>query len=161
MKPALSNNERQFMLAAAREGYRLDGRKLEAPRPVKYTFGLTPGNAEVQLGGTRVLASITSELTSPLGGRPQQGILAFTTKFPSHAPVTRSAVDRVTLVVERAIKRTHAVDLESLCVLMGEKVWKLHVDLCVIQDDGAYIPYPCKEHHTSSRKASGNSQVRE
>lgn len=48
-----SINERNFLLQALHENIRLDGRALDAYRPISLTFGEDYGTAEVKLGGTR------------------------------------------------------------------------------------------------------------
>lgn len=49
----LSLNERDFILQALQENIRLDGRALDAYRPLEITFGEDYGTADVQLGNTR------------------------------------------------------------------------------------------------------------
>ena len=38
--------------------------------------------------------------------------------------------------IERAFKSSRAVDLESLCVVTGQRVWNIRVDVHIIEDDG-------------------------
>lgn len=39
-------------------------------------------------------------------------------------------------LLERNIERSHVLDLESLCIRAGEKVWMIRVDLNVLNHDG-------------------------
>ena len=39
-------------------------------------------------------------------------------------------------VIERGLKESRAIDLESLCVLPGRSVWHIFVDIRVVNDDG-------------------------
>ena len=48
-----SLNERAFLLQALSENIRLDGRALDAYRPVEISFGDEYGVADVRLGKTR------------------------------------------------------------------------------------------------------------
>ena len=48
-----SLNEKQFVLQALKEDVRLDGRDLDAYRPLELTFGDEHGVAEVTLGKTK------------------------------------------------------------------------------------------------------------
>ena len=55
------------------------------------------------------------------------------------ANVSRFRGERVISLIEKALKESKAIDLESLCVLSGESVWKLSVHLSVLQSDGNVI----------------------
>lgn len=48
-----STNEREFVLAALKEGARIDGRKFYDFRTLRLSFGSDYGAVEVQLGNTR------------------------------------------------------------------------------------------------------------
>lgn len=49
----LSINERAFILQALQENIRLDGRSVDAYRPLEIIFGEDYGAADVRLGKTR------------------------------------------------------------------------------------------------------------
>ena len=38
--------------------------------------------------------------------------------------------------LERAFKSSRAVDMESLCVVTGQRVWNIRVDIHILEDDG-------------------------
>ncbi|ETO20644.1 hypothetical protein RFI_16573 [Reticulomyxa filosa] len=139
MESVLSINDRHFILKALQKGYRLDGRGLEDARDVKYTFGLNPGSVEVQLGGTRVFAKVSQMLVQPQIGKSNQGIVVFRTLVPPHLKMSKEVVDRITQIIERGFVESKAIDLETLCVLFGEQVWHLRVDISVIQDKGNLV----------------------
>ena len=44
----------------------------------------------------------------------------------------------VVRVLERAVRQSRAVDTEALCIVPGEKVWSLRVDVHVL-DEAALI----------------------
>lgn len=135
----ISNVESVFMVKAVKQGLRIDGRKLNSPRPIKMNLGLTSGNVEVQLGQSRVLSKISTEICVPKLDRPNEGIIKFTVHFPDHINKKKEDVDRIQLIIERGIKESNAIDLESLCILSGEQAWRLYVDVSVIQDDGNIV----------------------
>lgn len=68
-----STNDQTFVLQAAREDQRVDGRKLLDHRRVRLHFHPQPGMVEVQLGGTRILGAVSSTLTAPHADRPSEG----------------------------------------------------------------------------------------
>lgn len=39
-------------------------------------------------------------------------------------------------VLEKTFKSSRAVDLESLCIITGQRVWNVRVDVHIIEDDG-------------------------
>jgi len=142
----LSTVEREFILAALREGRRGDGRGVADARVLRITLGPSDGVAEVQLGATRVIAATTAELVEPAPERPTEGFFSFTTDLsPMGSPSFESseaggwaaerAVD-VTRVVERGIRQARALDVEGLCVVAGRRVWAVRVDAHVIDNGG-------------------------
>ena len=46
-------------------------------------------------------------------------------------------------VIERAIKQSRAVDTEALCIVPGEKVWSLRVDIRILDDEGNVVDCAC------------------
>ncbi len=45
----------------------------------------------------------------------------------------------VSRVVDRAIRESKALDMKKLCLTAGEKVWMVHIDIDVLDDDGNLI----------------------
>ncbi|KAJ4461756.1 putative Exosome complex component RRP45B [Paratrimastix pyriformis] len=131
-----------FLLAALKEGIRVDGRAPTEPRDVSFSFPHERGHAEVKMGNTRVLACISAEILAPYPDRPNEGILSFTTDFspmasPAFEPGRSSERGiEISRVVERGIRETRAINMESLCILAGEKVWSVRCDLHVLDDGG-------------------------
>jgi len=41
--------------------------------------------------------------------------------------------------LERIIKESKALDVESLCLISGKRVWSINVDVCVVNNDGNLI----------------------
>ena len=135
----LSNNETLFMRKCLQEGLRIDGRRLNSFREVKIDFGLDPGSVEVCLGQTRVYATISCELGTPNPSRPNEGIIEFNLTFPNYLKKKQDESDEIVTIIEKSIKQSNAIDLESLCVLSSEQVWVFSVNISVIQIDGNVI----------------------
>lgn len=66
-----STNEREFLLAALKDGARIDGRKFYDFRTLRLTFGAEYGAVEVQLGNTRSapLSSLSTSLDHEIKGK--------------------------------------------------------------------------------------------
>ena len=137
----LSNVERDFMRSALDLGLRIDGRKMGTIRETKIEFGGKTGTVEVALGKTRVLARAIHELTTPRRDKRNEGAININCTFPKYLQesISNDEVDRICLLIKAGIYESKAIDLESLCILNGEKVWTIEVDLTVIQHDGNII----------------------
>jgi exosome complex component RRP45 len=96
----------------------------------------------------RVQAIVSAELEKPFPDRPFEGQLSFFVEYSGTAinldgfsiVGTRFDEDQYRLTVqrtlERAFKTGRAIDLESLCIITGQKVWNIRVDIHILEDDG-------------------------
>jgi exosome complex component RRP45 len=84
----LSISEKEFILEALRAGRRIDGRGIHDFRTIKIAFGEQRGQAEVQLGQTRVMTVVSAELMEPFPDRPAEGFFLFNTEFSPMASPT-------------------------------------------------------------------------
>jgi len=144
-----SLNERTFVTQALHEGHRLDGRALDQFRKLELSFGEQYGVADVTLGKTRVLAKVSAEVTTPYTDRPFDGIFTISTELsPMASPafeVNRPTETEVLLsrLLEKTIRRSNALDTESLCLVAGQKCWSVRADLHVLSHDGNLIDSSC------------------
>ncbi|KAF1828888.1 exoribonuclease [Decorospora gaudefroyi] len=145
----ISLNEREFIKQALQEQIRLDRRAFDAFRPLELTFGDEYGVADVQLGKTRVIARISVDVTTPLPERKFDGIFQILTEFsPMASPafeIGRPTDAEVILsrILEKAIRRSNALDTESLCIIAGLKCFALRADVHIIDHDGGLIDASC------------------
>ncbi|KAL2205071.1 ribosomal protein S5 domain 2-like protein [Sarocladium strictum] len=146
-EPSLS--ERTFLIQALDEGLRLDGRKFEQFRSFGLTFGDEYGVADVKFGKTRVLAKVTAEVTVPYADRPFDGVFTIASELsPMVAPsfeVNRPTETETLLsrLLEKTVRRSGALDTESLCLIAGKKCWSVRCDLHVLSHDGNLIDTAC------------------
>uniref|UniRef100_A0A3Q3W3G1 Exosome complex component RRP45 n=1 Tax=Mola mola TaxID=94237 RepID=A0A3Q3W3G1_MOLML len=138
----LSNCERDFLLKAIEEKKRLDGRQTYDYRKMKIKFGTDYGCCFVDLGKTRVMAQVSCELVAPKENRPNEGLMfcnielspmaspAFELGRPSELSV------KLNRQLERCLRNSKCIDTESLCVVSGEKVWQIRVDVHMLNHDG-------------------------
>ncbi|XP_027758591.1 exosome complex component RRP45 isoform X1 [Empidonax traillii] len=138
----LSNCERRFLLRAIQERKRLDGRQCYDYRNIRVSFGADRGCCIVELGRTRVLAQVSCELVSPKPNRPTEGVLFFNLELsPMAAPGLEPGRQSELLVslnrlLERCLRDSKCIDTESLCVVAGEKVWQIRLDMHLLNHDG-------------------------
>lgn len=141
----LSNCEKTFLNKIVSEGHRLDGRNYNESRHLSISFGSEYGSCIVSLGETKVLAQVTCEVTQPKQIRPNEGILYINVEIsPMTGPqfeANRQTDLSVYLnrLLEKCYKDSKCIDLESLCIVVEEKVWSLRVDIKVLNHDGNLI----------------------
>uniref|UniRef100_A0A8H7K5A0 Exosome complex component RRP45 n=1 Tax=Bionectria ochroleuca TaxID=29856 RepID=A0A8H7K5A0_BIOOC len=144
-----SLNERNFVSRALEEGLRVDGRKFDQCRPVSLNFGDEFGVAEVQFGKTKVLVKVSAEVTVPYADRPFEGVFSIASELsPMAAPsfeVNRPTETEVLLsrLLEKTIRRSGALDTESLCLVAGKKCWSIRADVHVLSLDGNLTDAAC------------------
>eukprot|EP00794_Sanderia_malayensis_P006963 gene6964-7748_t len=144
-----SNCEKDFALNAIDHGIRLDGRKHYDFRKLRISFGESFGHCEVCLGNTRCLAQVTCEVVKPKQNRATEGQLFLNLELsPMASPAFESGrpsdySTEMNRFIERCLRESRPIDLESLCILAGEKVWCLRVDIQVLDDAGNILDCAC------------------
>ncbi|KAJ2785815.1 3'-5'-exoribonuclease [Coemansia interrupta] len=142
-----SNIETAFILEALGKGLRVDGRGIYDYRALRILCGPAPGMVEVQLGQTRVLARVTCEVTRPSADRPTEGTVQFSSELGTLAApnLDRSVAQEVAIarMIERVIRQSRAVDTEALCIMAGEQVWAVRVDLHFLDHCGNLVDAAC------------------
>eukprot|EP01061_Rhynchopus_euleeides_P019492 TRINITY_DN32039_c0_g1_i2.p1 TRINITY_DN32039_c0_g1~~TRINITY_DN32039_c0_g1_i2.p1 ORF type:complete len:431 (+),score=166.47 TRINITY_DN32039_c0_g1_i2:78-1295(+) len=138
----ISKNEEEFVGSALDEGLRIDDRSFTQFRRLTVGFGRKPGQCDVCLGRTRVITTVRCRAVEPSVYRPKEGFLDFEVKLsPMADPVFQHArkipeVDELKRLLDRVLKNSKAVDVESLCLIPGKQVWSIRVDITVVDHDG-------------------------
>ncbi|CAH0721508.1 unnamed protein product, partial [Brenthis ino] len=141
----LSNCEKTFIQRIISEGHRLDGRIYNESRKLEITFGSEYGSCIVTLGETKILSQVSCEVVQPKQIRPNEGILYINVEITPMAAPQFEANRQTDLTVylnrllEKCYKDSKCIDLESLCIVVEEKVWSLRVDVKVLNHDGNLI----------------------
>lgn len=164
VEPSL--NEKQFILQALQENLRVDGRPFDQFRGLDLTFGEEYGVTNVKLGKTmfvnlnldcrnlltfnfRILVNVSAEVTKPFPDRPFDGIFSITTEL---SPMTSPAFEvgrptetelLLSRLLEKTLRRSSAIDTESLCLIAAQKVWSIRADVHVLSSDGNLIDASC------------------
>lgn len=146
----ISVNEREFVLGLLQQDEgRLDGRGFEEFRKVEIEFGSSLGHVEVKLGKTKLVVRISAEVTKPYEDRPYEGIFLITTDISAMAsPLfenNRQSDEEmlVSRLIEKAIRRSNALDLESLCINAGKTCWMIRADVHYLDYDGGLVDGTC------------------
>ncbi|KAI4354689.1 hypothetical protein L6164_003536 [Bauhinia variegata] len=124
---------------------RVDGRRPFDYRKLTIKFGRDDGSSEVQLGQTHVMAFVTAQLVQPYRDRQNEGTLSIFTEFspmadPSFEP-GRPGELAVELgrIIDRGLRESRAVDMESLCVLSGKLAWAIRIDIHILDNGGNLV----------------------
>ena len=129
-------------------GRRTDERALHDFRQMRLEIGLiekASGSALINLGKTKVLVGVKVEQGEPFPDTPDEGVLTVNAELvplasPSFepGPPNENAIE-LARVVDRGIRESKAIDLKSLCINVGRKVFVVFVDVYVLDHDGNLI----------------------
>ena len=143
--PVLSSNESAFVTRALAEGLRVDGRRRLETRSLSMSVSKQLGCIQLSLGDTKLLATTTAELVEPYPDRPAEGLLQFFVEFspmasPAFEPgrASEPAVELMRLL-ERTLRKSQAIDIESLCIVANRRVWSIRCDITVLDHRGNLV----------------------
>jgi exosome complex component RRP42 len=137
--------EELYTLELIERGKRVDGRKFDEFRKIEIEKNIVKkaeGSARVKFGETEVIAGVKLDLGEPFPDTPKEGALHVSAEFtPLAAPEFESGPpgeDAIELarVVDRGIRESKCIELEKLCILPGEKVWCVFIDIHIINHQG-------------------------
>lgn len=137
--------EEMYALELILKGKRIDGRKFDEFRKIEVNKGIikkAEGSASVKIGDTEVIAGVKLNVGEPFADTPNEGILIVNSEFTPLAspdfesgPPGEDAVE-LSRVVDRGIRESHAIDVEKLVIVPGEKVWMNFIDIHMINHQG-------------------------
>ena len=136
---------RSHLSDLAERDARIDGRGRCEGRELEVQHSILPraeGSARVRMGDTIVLAGVKFQIMTPYPDRPNQGGLMCSAEVRPVAgrnwesgPPSPESIE-LGRVVDRGIRESGCIDVDSLCIIPGEKAWQVILDLFAISDDG-------------------------
>jgi len=136
---------RAHLSELAGKNARIDGRSQWEGRKLVVEHSVLPraeGSARVRMGDTIVLAGVKFQIMQPYPDRPNQGGLMCSADVRPIAgrnweagPPSPEAIE-LGRVVDRGIRESGCIDVDSLCIIPGEKAWQVILDLFAVSDDG-------------------------
>jgi len=130
------------------EDMRVDNRKFDEFRPIKIETNViktAEGSAKVLIGNTHVLVGVKMGVGEPYPDMQNEGVLVVNAELVPVAsptfepgPPNENAIE-LARVVDRGIRESHCIDLESLCIQEGKEVWMVNIDIHVLDHDGNLI----------------------
>jgi len=174
-KVEISTNERKFVIESLKQGLRIDNnspgsRKLDEIRIPSIRLSKTEyGYIELDWGQTKLAVRVSSKIVQPYEDRPFEGLFTINCEISSMALAKFDNFSKssqevlISRLIEKAIKRSNSLDLESLCIIAGEKVWSVIVDINFLNYDGNFIDSGCfgvmlALHHFKKPDISINDQ---
>ncbi len=137
--------KKDFLRALIKQGKREDGRAFDEVRDLKIDVNYVPranGSAFVQLGNTKVIAGVKTQVETPYPDSGNRGNFMTSAEFTIMAspyfeagPPRIEAIE-VARVTDRALRESGIIDMEDLCIKENEKVWGVFVDLEILDYDG-------------------------
>jgi exosome complex component RRP42 len=139
---------RKSITELIKKGERADGRAPYDYREISLEVGVidkAEGSARVKIGNTQIMVGIKPQIGDPFPDTPNVGVLMTNSEllpmasptFEPGPPDERSV--EMSRVVDRCLREGKVVDLEKLCIIEGEKVWMIFLDLHVLDFDGNLI----------------------
>jgi len=147
--PSPSIPEREFLSKALEQSLRLDGRTLLQSRTPVLAFGPELGWVECAFGKTRILAHLSAKMVKPAPERPFEGTVTIHSDISPMAASQyepgRPSEEEVTIsrMLDKVLRRSDAVDKESLCILAGQRVWALRLTIHCLADAGNMLDCAC------------------
>lgn len=127
------------------KGERVDDRGFDEFRPIDIETNVVDkaeGSAMVHLGDTTVLVGVKIQPGDPFSDTPDKGVIITNVELvplasPNFEPgPPREDATEIARVVDRGVRESGALDLSSLCIVEGEKVWMIFIDIHVLDHDG-------------------------
>ena len=136
---------RQHLTNLAENDERIDGRSQWDGREIDIEVDClynADGSAKVVWGDTVVYVGVKFEVREPYSDRPTHGSLMCGAELRPVAhrkyepgPPSPESIE-LGRVVDRGIRESGCIDMESLCIVPGESVWMVVIDIHVISDGG-------------------------
>ena len=136
---------RKSIVELIESGERADGREMNEYRDISVEVGViekAEGSARVKIGKTQLIVGIKPQIGDPFSDTPNVGVLMTNSEllpmaspsFEPGPPDERSV--ELARVTDRCLREGKILDLEKLCIIEGEKVWMIFVDIHVLDYDG-------------------------
>lgn len=146
--------EKKKFIELVADNVRADGRTLIESRKITMEFNRTTDEFSsdnpygcssfclVNFGETKVISFVNCEIVEPYKDKPNEGFFQLSTHFD---PIASEVYDlksksteslRISALIDLSIKESGSVDLEALCIASGEKVWKILVNIHILNRCG-------------------------
>lgn len=137
--------KQDYLTKLGKQGKRADGRGFNDFRQITIEPGIikkAEGSARVRIGNTQVIAGIKMDVGEPYPDTPEEGVITTAAELIPLAspdfeagPPRENAIE-LARVVDRGIRESNVIDVDKLCIVAGEKIWIIFIDIHIIDYDG-------------------------
>ncbi|KAF8795904.1 exosome complex component RRP42-like [Argiope bruennichi] len=144
----LPEAEKIYIIHGIQENIRSDGRSNLDYRTIELETDVIAncnGSCLLKIADTKLLAGVKAELTTPPASSPDKGWIEVSIESTPHAHLDfegRGGDDfssEISHILTKVCNNDKLVDLKSLCVIPGQQVWVLYVDIMVLGYGGNFI----------------------
>eukprot|EP01029_Cantina_marsupialis_P016352 TRINITY_DN3639_c0_g1_i1.p1 TRINITY_DN3639_c0_g1~~TRINITY_DN3639_c0_g1_i1.p1 ORF type:complete len:392 (+),score=115.18 TRINITY_DN3639_c0_g1_i1:55-1230(+) len=135
--------EKEHVSNALNADIRLDGRGFDDFRRVQMNFARENGESScwIEMGLTSVNAITSCKVVEPRPERPTEGFLFINFHCSQMASADygdRPSAETTVLgrIIESSIRDCNAIDTEALCIVSGDAVWEIRIDIHVLNNSG-------------------------
>jgi exosome complex component RRP42 len=145
MTNVISEIRKDYLYNLMLRGQRSDGRSFDEFREIVIEKGLikkAEGSALIRLGKTQVMVGVKMQPGEPFPDSLNRGVIVTNAELvPLASPIFEPGPPNeygieLARVVDRGVRESGAVDLEALCIVPGEKVWIVFIDVHILDDCG-------------------------
>jgi exosome complex component RRP42 len=143
--PITPNIKLDYLSKLAENGKRADGRNFDEFRNIQIETNIVSkaeGSAKVKIGNTQVVTGIKMDVGEPYPDTPDTGVMTTAAELiPLASPDFEAGppqADAIELarVVDRGIRESEIIEVEKLCIVPGELVWIIFIDIHILDYDG-------------------------
>ena len=120
----------------------MDGRSIDDFRDIyiNLTRDEVSSSADIMFGNSRVICNVKGDIVPPHSNSPNEGIMHINVDF-SAATMELNGISEMELcrLIEYCVQENNVLDMDSLCVIEGTKVWLITCDVCIVDSSGGNI----------------------
>ncbi|KAG8193150.1 hypothetical protein JTE90_006981 [Oedothorax gibbosus] len=144
----LQEAEKMYIIHGIQDNLRGDGRACLDYRTIEIETDVIAscnGSSIVKLADTKLLAGVKAELATPRPSAPDKGWIEVSLESTPHAHLEfegrggEEFASDVGQLLSQVCNNDKLLDLGKLCVIPGQQVWVLYVDIMVLGYGGNYI----------------------
>ena len=141
----MSSTQRKFIIDNLNDNIRFENRPIDSYRNIQIKKLSENGQVLINIGNTSIMVQIFSSLTSPSKDRPSEGNIVFTvdTNHLKHSADSNNSSEilstmrnTITTLLEKSLRDSKALDAQSLCIVPHQLVWKIVVNINVLNNEG-------------------------
>ncbi|XP_023228031.1 exosome complex component RRP42-like [Centruroides sculpturatus] len=148
MAVSLSESEKTYIIQNIQDDLRSDGRSCLDYRFIEIETDVISscnGSSHVRLANSDILVGVKVELDEPDPAKPNEGRIKIFVDCSANADPEfegrggEDIADDIGMILGQAYSSPQCLDLKSLCVIPGQQVWILYVDIVILQCGGSLL----------------------